>query len=72
MYTPYEFGGKNPSESVIGLLSDPAGLDDWTKNLEPNLQQISDSHPSHYKKSKAYKAELAEFKEGKWSKIKKD
>ncbi|HTA28063.1 MAG TPA: NlpC/P60 family protein [Bacteroidia bacterium] len=62
MYTPYEFGGKNPSESVIGLLSDPAGLDDWKKNLEPNLQQISDSHPSHYKKSKAYKAELAEFK----------
>ncbi|WP_207513875.1 RHS repeat domain-containing protein [Longitalea luteola] len=52
LFTPYEYGGKNPSPDVIGSMNTPEGKEFWNNNLHPALRLISNFHPEHYKTSK--------------------
>ena len=47
--TPYEFGGKNPSPEVVGMLRSAEGRSYWKKYMIPLLQLLYDYHPTGYK-----------------------
>jgi RHS repeat-associated protein len=68
LYTPYEYGGKNPATSLIGSLGNEDGKIFWNTSLHPALRLISDFHPDHYKSGKGEICS-ADDKEKQWKSI---
>ncbi|MBK6545012.1 MAG: hypothetical protein IPG12_07050 [Saprospiraceae bacterium] len=46
LFTPYEFGGKNPNKINIGLIKNNDKY--WRNNLLPYLRNLSIYHPDNY------------------------